>query len=179
MKVVFPKDILVIDFEFIEYSDKTEPAQFGAILLDKSTLKEKKSFVSFIQNDLSRVPKEILIKKGFTKEKFASAPTPPEIVEKIIKEFGKDYFISSWAANMDMQLFQKLLASAKIPFSEFDYHIFDLWPVAYTYLLRKGYKGSWRSEAMFQELGLPPRGIHDALEDCRHAAQVLRKIIEK
>jgi hypothetical protein len=80
---------------------------------------------------------------------------------------------------LDMILFRKLLSSAKINFSEFDYHIYDLWPIAYTYLLEHGYQGSWRSEAMFQEFGLPPRGTHDALEDCRHEAMVLRKILGK
>jgi hypothetical protein len=43
MNIIFPKDLLIIDFEStLGDSEKTEPAQFGAILLDKSTLKEKK-----------------------------------------------------------------------------------------------------------------------------------------
>lgn len=180
MNIIFPKDLLIIDFEStLGDTEKTEPTQFGAILLDKSTLEEKKSFVSFIQTDLSIMPKEKLIKKGFTPEKFANAPSTSEVVKKFIKEFGKDYFITSWVAGLDMILFRKLLSSAKVNFSEFDYHVYDLWPIAFSYLLEKGYKGSWRSEAIFQEFGLPPRNIHDALEDCRHAAKVLRKMMEK
>jgi len=34
-----------------------------------------------------------------------------------------------------------------------------------------------RSEEIFQEFGAKPRGLHDALEDCRIAADVLRKIV--
>jgi len=179
MEIAFPKDLLIIDFKpTLGDSEETKPAQFGAILLDRVTLKEKKSFVSFIKTDLSIIPKEKLIKKGFTPEKFANAPISSEVAKKFIDEFGKDYFIASWAAGLDMILFRKLISSTKIKFSEFDYHVYDLWPVAYTHLLRKGYKGSWRSEAMFKEFGLPSREIHDALEDCSYAAQVLRKIMK-
>ena len=32
---------------------------------------------------------------------------------------------------------------------------------------------------MFQEFGLPPRGNHDALEDCRYASIILRKVLEE
>ena len=178
MYILFPKDLLIIDFEpTLGDSPKTQPAQFGAILLDRATLAEKKSFVSFIKTDLSVIPKARLIQKGFTPEKFAQAPTLAEVAALFIAQLGKDYFISSWAAGLDMILFRQLLSAAKIEFSEFDYHVYDLWPVAYTYLLEHGYTGSWRSEAMFQAFGLPSRGTHDALEDCRHAAQVLRKIM--
>jgi len=180
MNIIFPKDILIIDFESsLGDSEKTEPVQFGAILLDKTTLEEKKSFVSFIRADLSDVPPERLIEKGYDSEKILNAPTAPEVARKFVELFGKDYFISSWVAGLDRTLFRKLMSSAGIHHSEFDYHIYDLWPIAYTYLLERGYKGSWRSEAMFQEFGLPPRGVHDALEDCRYAAQVLRKILGK
>ena len=127
MKFVFPKDLLLIDFEStLGDSEKSEPAQFGAILLDKATLEEKKSFVSFIKTDLSIIPKEELIKKGFPPEKFANAPTASEIAKRFIREFGKDYFISSWVANLDLRLFRKLISSAKISYSEFDYHTYDL-----------------------------------------------------
>ncbi len=180
MKFIFPKDLLIIDFEgTLDDFETTEPAQFGAILLDRATLAEKKSFESFIKCDLSTIPKETLIKQDFTEEKFKDAPTSSELAKKFVKEFGKDYFISSWAASLDIRLFIKLMSSAKINFAEFDYHVYDLWPIAYSYLLEKGYKGSWRSEAIFQEFGLPLRGTHDALEDCRHAAEVLRQIMNK
>lgn len=180
MNFSFPKDILIIDFESsLGDSENTEPVQFGAILLDKATLKEKKNFVSFIKADLSNVSPERIIEKGYDPKKIINAPTSAKVAKKFTKQFGKDYFISSWAAGLDMILFRKLMSSAKINFSEFDYHVYDLWPIAFTDLLEKGYKGSWRSEAMFKEFGLPSRNIHDALEDCRHAAQVLRKIIGK
>jgi len=179
-EITFPKDILIIDFESsLGDSENTEPVQLGAILLDKTTLEEKKSFTSFIKTDLSLIPPGRLKEKGYIPEKINNAPTASDVAKKFIEQFGRNFFISSWAAGLDRILFRKLMSSAGIHYSEFDYHIYDLWPVAYTYLLQNGYTGSWRSEAMFQEFGLPSRGMHDALDDCRHAAQVLRKIVKK
>ncbi|MBI5621653.1 3'-5' exonuclease [Candidatus Falkowbacteria bacterium] len=180
MPLAFPKDLLIIDFEAsLGDAPNTEPVQLGAVLLDKTTLAEKKNFVSWIRADLSSVPPEKLAKKGFDPETILNAPTASEVAGKFVECFGKDYFLASWAAGLDWALFKGLMRSADISPKEFDYHVYDLWPVAYTYLLERGYAGSWRSEVMFQEFGLPSRGAHDALEDCRHAAQVLRKILEK
>ncbi len=177
--ITFPKDILIIDFESsLGDSENTEPVQFGAVLLDKTTLQEKKSFVSFIKTDLSLIPPTRLKEKGYVPGKINNSPVASDVARKFMEQFGKDFFISSWAAGLDRMLFRKLMSSAGIPHSEFDYHIYDLWPVAYTYLLQKGYAGSWRSEEMFKEFGLSSRGIHDALDDCRRAAQILREIIK-
>lgn len=174
---MFPKDILIIDFEpTLGGSADTQPAQIGAILLDKDTLKEKKSFTSFIKIDLSKVTSEQLAKKEFTVQELENAPEQKAVAKQFLDVFGKDYFLSSWVADLDIQLFKRIMGSANIPFSEFDFHVYDLWPLAYTYLLQKGYTGHYGSEDMFGEFGLPPRGIHDALEDCRYAAQVLRLI---
>ncbi|MFA7654080.1 MAG: exonuclease domain-containing protein [Candidatus Magasanikbacteria bacterium] len=179
MNIVFPKNILIIDFESsLGGAKNTEPVQIGAILLDKVTLEEKKSFSSFIKTDLSQVPPERLALKGFDPKKILESPTAAAVALKFIETFGKNYFISSWVADLDRRLFKKIMSSAGIDDSEFDYHIYDLWPVAYTYLLQHGYTGSHGSDHMFAEFGLPSRGIHDALEDCRYAAQVLRKILQ-
>ncbi len=178
MAISYPKDILIIDFESSNSDiEKTKPLQIGAILLDRETLEEKRSFVSYINVDLSDVATERLEKKEIKPEDLINAPTSSEVARRFIETFGKDFLLASWAANLDMTLFRKLMLSAGIPWSDFDYHIYDLWPVAYTYLLKRGYVGSIRSEPIFQEFGLPSRGAHDALEDCRHAAEILRKIV--
>jgi hypothetical protein len=55
---------------------------------------------------------------------------------------------------------------------------FDMWPVAYIHLTKRGYKGGYASEEMFQAFGAKPRGGHDALEDARIAADILRQLCE-
>jgi len=164
----FPKDILVIDFEGTE-----EPAQIGVVLLDKDTLAEKDSFKSYIMANLQG---RVASKSGITQEMLAGAPTQAEIGKTLFQKFGTDIFIAPWVANYDMKNFEKIMDAAGIGCKQYDYHVFDIWPAAYLYLLKKGYTGSSHSEEMFQEFGAKPRGLHDPLEDCRLAADVLRKI---
>ena len=178
MNITFPKDILIVDFETSHKElEKAEPLQIGAILLDRNTLEEKNNFVSYISNDLARALPETLEINGINLKKLEGAPSQVEVVKKFIETFGKDFFFSGWVCEKDRALFRKMMISAGISPSDFDFHIYDIWPIAYTYLLQNGYKGGIKSEQMFQAFGLAPRGAHDALEDCRHVATILRKIL--
>lgn len=172
----FHKDILVIDFEGVK-----KPVQVGAVLLDKETLGEKASFVSYIYADLEGF---VSPKSGITQVMIDAAPTQAEVGQMLYDRFGSDIFIGSFVQNMDINHFQTLLSAAGIDFLEaktdfkkYDFHILDIWPIAYVHLLKQGYTGSTGSEDMFQAFGAKPRGFHNALEDCRITADVLRKIV--
>lgn len=185
MSVAFPKDILVIDFEGAfrpedkNDPEKSQPTQIGAILLDKETLEEKKSFVSYIYADLSFASPEAQKITGITQKMLEAAPKLGEVGKKFVETFGKEFLFCSWVSELDRTLFRKMVFSAGMHPRDFDYHVFDLWPIGYAYLLKRGYTGTMRSEPMFQALGLPSRGQHDALEDCRYAAVALRKILSE
>ena len=116
---------------------------------------------------------------GITEEQLKGAPTRAEAGRAFVATFGFDFILSSWVQNLDYAMLRKLLAAAETPINKYDYHYFDLWPVAYVYLLQHGYTGTMRSEPMFQALGLPARDKHDALADCRMAAEILRKITKE
>ena len=177
MAIKFPKDLVIVDFEFSHRDlEKAKPLQIGALRLDSKTLAEKDSFVSYIYQDLSDALPACLQKNGINPEKLAGAPSEAEVAMKFVEQFGKDFIFCSWVAEADRALFRKLMISAGINPSEFDYHVYDLWPVVYTYLLGRGYEGSMRSDEMFEAFGLSERGEHDALEDCRYAASVLGQI---
>jgi len=163
------KDILVIDFEGL-----ADPVQIGTVLLDKETLKEKNSFLSYIWADMKG---KTLSKSGISQETLKGAPTQAEIGKIIFEKFGTDVLIGSWVAHADSRNFDKIVRAAGIDPSRYDYHILDIWPAAYLHLLKQGYKGGIDSESIFGEFGAKPRGLHNALEDCRIAAEVLRKII--
>jgi len=165
----FVKDILVIDFEGFD-----EPKQIGAILLDKNTLEEKDSFVSYIYADMKGKKS---IKSGITQDMLEGAPSQAEIGKIVYDKFGTEVFICSFVSNLDLAHFRKIMLSAGVDFSKYDYHILDLWPVAYLYLLKQGYKGGIDSEEIFKAFGNKPRGLHNALEDCKIAADILRKLV--
>jgi DNA polymerase III epsilon subunit-like protein len=165
----FIKDILLVDFE-----GRYDPTQVGAILLDKETLVEKDSFSTYIFADLGG---RIGSKSGITQEMLAGAPSQAEVGKKIVDKFGMNYLIGSWVADLDTRHFKKIMKEAGYEWGQFDYHVFDIWSAAYLYLIKNGYTGSISSEDIFREFGAKLRGLHDALEDCRIAADVLRKIV--
>ena len=99
-----------------------------------------------------------------------------EVGKMFFEQFGTNIILSSWVASGDRIMFRHIIEAAGIDPTCYDYHMLDLWPPAYMYLLKRGYEGSPRSEAMFTAFGLPARGNHDALDDCRYAATVLRII---
>jgi DNA polymerase III epsilon subunit-like protein len=164
----FPKDILVIDFE----GSKNSPTQVGAVLLDKETLIEKDSFSSYIHAD------NVIASKvsGISQETLVGAPGSAEVGKMIYKKFGTDLFLAYFVGDVDIRFLKILLNAAEIKFSDYDYHTIDIWSLAYLHLLKQEYKGGLRSEEIFQAFGAKPRGLHNALEDCRLAADVLRKI---
>ena len=165
----FAKDILLIDFEGFD-----EPIQLGAILLDKDTLAEKSSFISYIHADLKGEDKIIT---GITQEMLDPAPTQAQVGRMLFDKFGTDVLIACWVSNLDMAHFKKIMTAADMDIRKYDYHVLDIWPIAYAHLVKKGYTGSMRSEEMFHQFGAAPRGLHDGLEDCRLEADILRKII--
>ena len=166
----FLNDILLIDFEGLG----TEPLQIGALLLDKETLEEKESFVSYIYADLKGMTLPV---SWISQDMLNGAPSKAEVGRMIFEKFGTSIMLGSWVADLDRTHFKKIIAAAGVDITLYDYHFFDIWPVAYLYLLKRGYTGGIHSEEMFQAFGANPRGLHNALEDCRIEAKILRNII--
>lgn len=171
----FSKDILLIDFETTGLDlEKSLPIQLGAVLLDKESLDEKDSFLSFIKQDLADMNPEAAKIHGITDEKLKDAPTPKQVIEKFLTQFGTDFYLASWNEMLDHTMMAKLLKEIDKDIYTHDYHYLDVWSLAYLHLAKQGKGDVIRSEPTFQHFGLPPRKTHDALEDCRHTAEVLR-----
>jgi DNA polymerase III epsilon subunit-like protein len=173
----FIKDILLIDFESTGIDPVVhEPTQLGAILLDKETLKEKDNYLTFIAADLSKASQEALDISGISAKDLEGAPTQDKVIKEFLEKFGTDVFLSSWNSVLDRGLLDKMLRKVGKTIFEYDYHYLDVWPICYMYLARTGQGDKIRGNATFDALGLPPRNAHDALEDCRYAAEALRAI---
>jgi len=174
----FKKDILMLDYETTDGRPwLAKPIQLAAVLLDKETLQEKKEFSSYIKQDMSDANPRSSQVHGITPEMLESAPSQDEVMQKFLDTFGTDLFISCWTTLLDARMLENMMTSIGHDMMEYDYHILDLWPVIYIHFVRQGKGNVYRSEETFQEFGLPKRGSHDALEDCRHTAEVLRKIV--
>lgn len=171
----FSKDILLIDFETTGLDlNKALPIQLGAVLLDRESLEEKDHFLSFIKQDLTEMNPEAAKIHGITEEKLKDAPSPKEVIEKFLTQFGVEVYLASWNEMLDHTMMAKLLNEVGKDIYEHDYHYIDVWSLAYFYMVKQGRGDIIKSEPTFQFFGLPPRKTHDALEDCRHTAEVLR-----
>ncbi len=169
--MAFLKDILVIDFEGSRY-----PKQIGAVLLDRETLVEKDFFESYIYADMGT---DVSMKSGITQDMLTHAPHQEEIGKILHDRFGTNIFIGSFVSDFDIKHFKTILTVAGFNVSEYDYHILDIWPIAYAHLVKNGYTGKPNSEEIFQAFGAQPRGRHNALEDARISADVLRQVMLK
>jgi DNA polymerase III epsilon subunit-like protein len=176
----FAKDILLIDFETTDVDlEKAKPLQLGAVLLDKNTLEEKGSFSSYIKQDLDGANPEALKVSGITEKHLESAPDQGEVIKNFFSQFGTDVMLGSMVQFLDVAMLRKMLKKANLEIKSLSYyHFLDIWPIAYTHLVKAGYSGGIRVDNIYEAFGLPPRGTHDALEDCRLSAEVLRKIVK-
>lgn len=181
----FSKPVLLFDFEstgFIrnehgDVVDPGEPTQLGAILLNAKTLTEEASFISDIRADPDKLDPWVLENTDITAKRVASAPTPKEVTESFVEQFGTEVYLASWNVVFDQAWLDRLLQSIGRRGSMYDYHHLDVWSLAYAYLCRHGYADVVRSEETFKLFGQSTRSAHNALDDSRRTAEVLRAIL--
>ncbi|MCC7543378.1 hypothetical protein IT415_01555 [bacterium] len=184
----FSKDILLIDFESTGFTrdidtqdiiDPGDPTQLGAVLLDKQTLVEKQHFLSDIKADPARLDAWVLEHTDITAERVANAPTAKEVAKQFIETFGEDIYLASWNVSFDRAWLDTFLRAVHRRETMYDYHHIDIWTLAYTYLCELGHPEIIRSEETFRAFGQDTRSAHNALDDCRRTADVLRAIINR
>lgn len=184
----FSKDILLIDFESTGFTrdadtndviDPGDPTQLGAVLLDKQSLQEKSHFLSDIKADPARLDPWVLEHTDITVERVRSAPDAKEVARKFVDTFGEDVYLASWNVSFDRAWLDAFLRSIRRRDTMYDYHHIDIWTLAYTYLCEQGHPKIIRSEETFRAFGQDAREAHNALDDCRRTADVLRAIINR
>ncbi len=184
---MFKKDLLVLDIEStgIDY-EKNEIIQLAAILLDKKTLKEKKAFNSFIRpRNWKNRSAEAMAVNGITWDMVKDAPNLKTVLRQFQNTFGTDVTIAPYGTIMDTAMLRIAYRKSHMRY-QFDYHVFDIWPLVYTYLAKKKLLSNRRRFAGFslddaaKHFKLrTPEGRHTALTDCQIEAEVLRQIIKR
>jgi DNA polymerase III alpha subunit (gram-positive type) len=181
----FSKPVLLIDFEstgFVKNAhgdvvDPGEPTQLGGVLLHAKTLVEEKSFLSDIQADAGKLDPWVLEHTDITPEKLANAPIRKEVAEKFLDEFGTDLYLASWNVTFDRAWLDLLMQAVSRRGTMYDYHHIDVWSLAYAYLCQHGRADVVRSEDTFQLFGQSARSAHNALDDSRRTAEILRAVL--
>jgi DNA polymerase III subunit epsilon len=181
----FKKDILLIDLETTGLdASKQEIIQLAAVLLDKKTLKEKEVFDTYVRPSAwtKRNPESMKI-NGIAWEQVKDAPTLKKVLEDFHQLFGTDVVLAYYGGPVDMDFLRAAYKKIGKKFL-FDYHYFNLWPVFFTYLaVRNKLKNSkkftgFTLEDFMKEFKLTSDNRHDALEDCRIEAEILRRVLK-
>lgn len=183
---MFKKDLLILDIEStgLDY-EKNEIIQLAAILLDKKTLKEKKSFNTFIRpRNWKNRSREAMAVNNISWDMVKDAPNLKTALTTFQKTFGTDVSISPYGTIMDTAMLRIAYRKSKMKY-KFDYHVFDIWPLVYVFMAKKKLLKNTRR---FTGFGLEdaarhfkiavPKDRHTALTDCQIQAEVLRAIMK-
>lgn len=181
---MFNKDILLVDIEATGLnSQKHEMIQLAAALLDKKTLKVKKTFNTYIASEkwAGRDPEAMKVNK-ITKAQLDGAPKLKEAINNFNKSFPKNVVFAYYGGPLDADMLRAVYKKLNIAFP-FDYHFFNIWGLFYSYFALKGklknkkrFTGFTLEDAM-KHFKISTSGRHDALVDTLIEAEILRKII--
>lgn len=184
----FKRDILLIDTEFsgFDVPKKHDLLQIAAVLLDRKTLKEKKSFNTFIKPSKwkSRDMESMAVNK-ITWEMVKNAPNLKQAINKFNRAFPHDVIQAFYVGYNDKRILMDAYKRANVTWP-FDYHYFDLWALIYGYLAKHNKLKSKKDFAGFGleylikilNIKIDTTQMHDALVDCRLEAEVFRKIVK-
>lgn len=180
----FQKDLVLVDFEATGFDiEQDEPVQVGVLVLDKESLAEKASYVSWIKPNMQLTPdipglKWASIGQAEIAEINKARPLA-DIAKEIVAILPGRYTFCAWNASFDFYFWRRMLKTIGKDIRVAG--ILDLWTLAYVQLSNDPnyHQDGFKSELVFQYLGAKPRTKHDALEDCRIEAMVLRKLVGK
>lgn len=184
---MFKKDLLILDIEAtgLDY-EKHEIIQLAAILLDKKTLKEKKTFNTFIRpRNWKGRSREAMAVNNISWDMVKDAPDLKAALKTFQKTFGTNVTIAPYGTIMDTAMLRIAYRKSKMKYM-FDYHVFDIWPLVYVYMAKKKLL---KNNRRFAGFGLEdaarhfkiavPKDRHTALTDCQVEAEVLRQIVKR
>jgi DNA polymerase III epsilon subunit-like protein len=184
---MFKKDLLLFDLECTGLDvTKHEVIQLAAILLDKKTLKQKKSFASYIKpRRWAKRDAEAMAVNKITWDQLKSAPPMGSVLKKFIRTFGSDVTPVMYGGNLDIIFFPAAFRSVKMKYPFTVQYTFNLWPLCYFYMakhksLNNPHKfAGFTLEDVGNKLGIKKvTGRHDALVDCEYEADVLRGLVK-
>ncbi len=183
----FHKDILLIDTEFsgFDVPKKHDLLQIAAVLLDKKTLKEKKSFNIYIKPAKWKTrDQESMAVNKITFDMVKGAPPLKKAIRKFNRAFPHNVTQAFYVGYNDKRILLDAYKRAGLKWP-FDYHYFDLWGLFYAVLAKNNRLTSKKDFAGFgleslikmMNIKIDKNQMHDALVDCRLEAEILRRVI--
>ncbi len=174
----FARDILLIDVETTGPNpEKDFPIQLAAILLDKDNLLEKSFFNSYIRFSFSQTTNDQIVQiLGIPKELWMHSPALKPVIATFASQFPSNVTLASQNL-INVNFLQQAFKRAQIPY-EFDYHVLELWTLGYFFLSKQNIRKIPTAETAGAYLKLRREKEHDALENCKYLAEILRKLVQ-
>jgi DNA polymerase III epsilon subunit-like protein len=180
----FDRDLLVFDVETTGANPRVHQiVSIGALLLDRKTLQEVRSMGTLVRvtpEALARADPRAMQIHGLTVDQLTAAPTPAQVVIRFLDSFGTSFYFCGWNICFDTQFLAALFEQAgrRQDFDTFRYHRLDLWSLLEVAWLRGLIQTAPESLSRVCRLfEIERQHVHDALEDARISAQVLRKTL--
>ncbi len=181
----FSKDLLIVDIEATGLQvAKHEIIQLAAILLDKKTLKEKAAFSTFVKPIHWNVrQKEAMEVNNITWDSLKYAPPLSEVVLEFKTLFpSKNTIIANYGGILDITFLRAAFEKNKLVYP-YHHSVFNIWALCFAYMAQHG---KFTNKKKFPGFGLEDLAkkfkldaqTHDALDDCRLEAAVLRRILK-
>jgi DNA polymerase III epsilon subunit-like protein len=153
----------------------------GALLLDRKTLEPVQSMSTLVRltpEAFAQASPRAMQIHGLKLDQLEVAPTPAEVVTQFLDTFGADFYFCGWNICFDTQFLRALFdqAGRLEDFDKFGYHKLDLWSLLETAWLGGQLQARPASLSIACGLfGIARASVHDAMEDARVTALILRK----
>lgn len=181
----FDRPLLIFDVETTGANPRVHQiVALGALLLDGATLEETRSMSTLVQSTRSAFeqadPRALAI-HGLTFDRLTSAPSPVDVVTKFLNTFGVDFYFCGWNICFDTQFLTALFQEAGRyqDFETFRFHKLDLWSLLeFAFVLGLIPSQPDSLSAVCNLFEIKRAALHDALEDARISAEILRRVLQ-
>lgn len=170
------KPLLVIDTETTGLDPATDAlVQLAAIMLDPQSLAEQAAFSTLIRSQRP-ISAEAHAVHGLALEDLEAAPELPSAISAFAKFAEPSAVISGHNVGFDYAFLKSAYAQVGLEFP-FDYHTLDIWSLSFFILGADGIElPKYNLDHLCSLYGIVRGPRHDAMEDVRASAQVLRHL---
>lgn len=170
------KRLLLIDLETTGLDPQRDSVvQIASCLLAKEDLREERWFESLVRPETTMVEDAREI-HGLSDNELAAAPSLAEAIDRFARYAPSDAIVCGHNVGFDVSFLKQAYSRLGRDYP-FDYHTVDIWSLAFFVLGAEGVpSGSFTLNKLCALYGIPRGREHDALEDVRASATVLRQL---
>ncbi|MDQ3018773.1 MAG: exonuclease domain-containing protein, partial [bacterium] len=128
---------------------------------------------------------EAMAVNKITWNEIKNAPSLKTVLKKFEATFGTDVTVTPYGSILDTAYLRMSYKECKMKYP-FDYHVFDIWPLAFIYMAKhklltnKTRFSGFSMEDTANHFNIPvPEDRHTVIADCRLEAEILRRLLKE